>query len=236
LWKPTADELSRAGVVTRVTSGAEYAISGFGQAPTRESLSNVLVRTNAPYAATKELYPAVYAELLEMFFDAVDRGLPLGELRTVSRAKFRPFVNGLVSLADDDVVLEFARVQAHAYEEVGSVNPTACQEYFAKKSIEGFATALSPGLINREQAVGERVIRTAKQREKVPHAQATWDRFRVAMRDKGFGDRELTWITLRNVDKADHPRLCAMLVAYLRTTLDMPDPDAVILLRQFYRL
>jgi hypothetical protein len=236
LWRPTADELVRAGVVTRVTPGEEYAVSGFGLAPTRESLSNLLLRVNAPYAATKELYPDVFAELLDIFFEAVDKGSSFGDMRAASRAKFRPFLDGLVRFADDDVLLDYARVQADEYEAVGKINATACQEYYSKKSIEGFAKLMPAALIAREQPIAARVIRTAaKQREIVPHTQAAWDRFRTAMQRKGFHDGELVWIIRRDVAVASHPRFCAMLVAFIRTTVDMPTSDAVSLLRQFYK-
>lgn len=201
--------------------------------PQREALSNELVRVNAPMAALKDRYPEFYEEMLDIYVNGIRARHSADQVRTATRTKFRNFVNGLLPKADDDVLIEFATEQAEQFELIGPVNGTACYEYVSRKAFDDYGRLLTLPQIKKEQAVVDRVIRTAAPRGATDNA-AAWQRLTEAMSAKGFGQSELQWLKTATVGTADHARYCAMFATLMRLVVELPKAQAAGVLREIH--
>lgn len=235
MWRPTLPELTAARVVTNVATGSEFAASGYGKAVTKEAIAEQLVKYLPALAAMRTRLPADFAGITDTYFDAYRSGQTEAQLITLVRGKIMPVIEAHKAKADDAVLIDYARVAMEQYMAIGQRNPTMCYRYAAfGGSNLNISAEVPPALIERELALGERVIATSAprppQNDKIVGVLAT--RLGNALA-KRFPPDQVALLQSTTVQPARHGDYCNLAIAMYQEILAMRPPEAGMLLRSF---
>ena len=231
MWRPTEAELLAAKVVTKVSSGNEFAIGGVDMS--REDWDKSLMKSLPVYAALKENRPDDYSEILDIFATGGARGTPRGEVYQAAQAKLHSVIRTLLPLADDPVVIEIGKLRVDEYRTLQSKDAVACYKYVTAEVVDPAVMKLLPAeLGKRETAMHEQIVRTAKQRDKVS-TKATWDKVKINLLARGYAPTELQMFG-KKVEPTLYARYCAIAIASYEEILKLPASDAGTILREMF--
>ena len=234
LWKPTSDELMRAGAISSVVDNTRFAISSYGRGADREKVGAVLVKAVPLINAIKEKYPARFDAVLDGFYKSyVD-----GDTESEQYAKVRKTVLGMLDelrpAAEDKVVVDYARLQLDSYRYLASRDVSACYAYAGGPDTgRNFTRDLSAELIGRERELNERIIRTAAPRPDLSQAdmKAAFSKlFSTPGRPK-LTDEERALLRADKVAPDKHAAYCQATIKFYAEMLSLPEPDAASILR-----
>ena len=127
MWYPSPDELVDAGVVTHVTTGDSFALSG-GPIPTIESFRSSLDKTRL-YKALKARDSVTYEKVVNAAYDAVLQGKSMGELRNVTLPLIQPVFTKALPDASDEALLQFGHLLVAQISELQTASPRLCLSY-----------------------------------------------------------------------------------------------------------
>jgi GYF domain 2 len=165
MYKPEPAVLLAAHVITNVTDGSQFAMSGMGTELSKEEIALSLSKAHPVFQAMKERFPRSYDSFVDEYQQNIVRGKSEAETIENARAKFIPFIRQLIPLADDDVLVDYARVLTDEYTALNERDPTGCYLYASGTgTTNSFWGQIPPNVQARELAVQERVIRTAVKR------------------------------------------------------------------------
>ena len=102
MWTPSEAELLKSGVVTKVSDGTDYAMSGLPVDTSRDSVSKDLKGEAGIYAAINARFPKEYDDLANSYYDAFVAGKTDVEAGTILREKLASMILAKRPLADDD--------------------------------------------------------------------------------------------------------------------------------------
>jgi hypothetical protein len=234
MYKPGADVLLAAHVITGTTDGKQFAISGLGTELSKEDIALSLAKTSPLFQAMKERFPRSYDSLVEEYHQGLMQEKSEVETIQNTRAKFLPFIRRLIPLADDDVLVDYARILVDQYEALNKRDPTACYQYASGtgNSSQLWQTMTSE-LKSRELAIQERVIRTAAKRPTIDQnvQEALWDKVRMRLKSRGVTESDLQTLGEERIDKSKHPLYCALSMAMYQEIARMPQREAATLVR-----
>lgn len=238
MWRATLQELVNARVVTSVSDGSQFSVSGYGLNVTSEKIGEQLANNVSTIGALKERFPGKFVELRDAFFDGYQAGQPEAALISAMRAKLVPIIKSLKPKADDAVVVDFARVLVEQYGVLASKNVTMCYRYAAFGGNEvNVLPELPQDLIQRELALSDRVIRTASERRRVDEkiVESLWGRVGDGLA-KRYPAEKISLLTSTNVPANKHGDYCAMATAMYQEILRLRPNEAAILLRNLDEL
>jgi hypothetical protein len=166
MYKPEAGVLLAAHVITAVTDGSQFAISGLGTELSKEDVALSLSKAVPLFSAMKERFPKYYDGFVDEYHQNIMRGKSEAETIENMRAKLIPFIGQLMPLADDDVLVDYAKILIDEYTALNKRNPTACYLYASgtRGTDDRSWQMLPPDFRARELAFQERVIKTAVRR------------------------------------------------------------------------
>lgn len=234
MWKPSSEVLVSAGVVTRVSSGLEFAMSGYGSEQSRESIDEALQKASGVYVALKERFPKLYGDLVEDFFGGLSKGENRGDLTQRLRSKLGGYVKSLLPFADDFVVIDFGRLAADQYEAVGQKNAQACYNFASGEVAVSHLSYLSDELRQRELSLEEKIIRSATKRPPASDTTLTWKKLADRLTSRGFSADDLKMIDVKNLDPAKHAKYCWLVVKLYREIVDLPRNESASVLREIF--
>jgi hypothetical protein len=231
MWRPTEAELLAARVVTKVSSGNEFAIGGVSMS--REDWDKSLMKSAAVYAALKDVRPDDYGEILDIFASGGARGTPRGELTEAAKSKLHGVIRTLLPLADDAIVIEIGKLRTDEYRALQARDAAACYNYVTADVVDAAVLNLLPAeLGKREQAMHEQIVRTAKSRDKAS-TKAAWDSVKINLLARGYAASELQTFG-KKVEPPLQARYCAMAIAAYEEILKLPAADAGAVLREMF--
>jgi len=233
MWRPTLQELVSARVVTSISDGSQFAISGYGSSVTKESVGEQLAKNISTIGALKERFPGKFVEMRDAFFDGYQTGQPEAVLVASMRAKLVPIIKSLKAKADDAVIIDYARILVEQYGVLASKNVTLCYRYAAFGGAEvNVLPELPQDLIQRELALSDRVIRTASETRRVDEkiVEALWGRVGDALA-KRFPADKISLLTSTNVPANQHGDYCVIATAMYQEILRLRPNEAAVLLR-----
>lgn len=159
IWYPTVPELVSGGVVTAVVDGYRYAASGFGQAPLM--VFEDALRQIPAIAVLETSEPTLFKEMAELYWQRYFEDRSAGQIEDELRAaKIAPFIAGRLPLADDDILIDYARLYADQYAALNAHDPAACFSFATKGGNARLVALMGPGLQQRELALTDRVMRS----------------------------------------------------------------------------
>jgi hypothetical protein len=229
MWTPSEAELLKSGVVTKVSDGTDYAISGLPADASRDSFSKSLKAEAGIYAAISARFPSEYDEMVSSYYDAFVAGRTDVEAVSILRDKLESVVSANRPLADDDVLIDFGNLMA---DELAALQnrPATCYKYATSGALD--ASLMPQALSNREVQIAERVIRTAASRPDADApAQTLWPKLSGRLAAKGVTERDLDLIRKSKVADGQQARYCSVLAALYREAAAMPQKDGAVILR-----
>ncbi|AQW31833.1 hypothetical protein ACJBUE_22815 (plasmid) [Ralstonia syzygii subsp. celebesensis] len=233
MWFPTARELLDNGVVTRASSGGEYATMAT-LLTTREALATEL-RTAPLYATLERKYPAHFKSLLDSIWPALQRNASDAEIIAQLRTQSSRLYRALLPTAPDTLLLANARLTIDQAETLQRISPEACVGYLDGTAGPGTVAARLPGtLLTREQALFSDLVQAAdpEHAPMVTRAQAM-PALQLAIAALPVQEqRVLTFPTLRHTAPA--AARCRALINFSQAILALPDADRALALRGIY--
>lgn len=231
MWRPTEAELVSAKVITKVSSGNEFAIGGVNMS--REDWDKSLMKSLPVYAALKQTRPDDYSEILDIFATGGARGTPRGEVTVAAQAKLHGVIRTLLPLADDAVVIEVGKLRADEYRALQGKDVAACYKYVTAEVVDPAVLNLLPAEFGkRETAMHDQIVRTARQRDKAS-TKAAWDRVKSNLLARGYAASELQMFG-KKVEPPLYARYCAIAIAAYEEILKLPNADAGAVLREMF--
>jgi hypothetical protein len=227
LWKPTTEELVRANAITGIADNARFAVSGYGADNRKEAVDAFLVKAVPLLAATKEKYPARYAEILNGFYKSYVDGDSERQQYAKMRQALLSMLEELRLKADDSVLVDFVRLQLDSFKHLSARNPTSCYLYASGTKGQDFSEDLGADLLRRERELNARIVNTAAPRPDV--SEADLKRI-ISMMFKSPGAPALTaderaLLKSDAVIAAKHGAYCQATIKFYNGMLALSEPD-----------
>jgi GYF domain 2 len=234
LWKPTMDELLQAHVITSVSDGTQFAASGFGDKLTKGYMADVLSSGLPTYRAMRERYPDEFDSIAETYLESVQAGKSNAESIAAARAKTIPLLVSLQPQADDGVVLELGNVLLDEYIALAAKSDALCYRFGSGKGPPlDPSSAFPKSLLDRESAVEERVVRTARSRDvaDAKDLDLLWGKVRERLYAIGVTADDLRTFGKAEIGPEQQSQYCAVSIKLLRVVLALPPSEAAPLMR-----
>jgi hypothetical protein len=234
MWKPSAEILSAANVITGLSDGTDFAISGFGPVAGKDQMAAVLVRRLPVLQSIKDRYPEVYAEIVSNYYGGFVIGKTEAEVTIATRTRFLSLIAKLRPMADDDVLADIGSLYADQIAALGMKSPALCYQYASGVTEkDNFSDQVPAPLLARENEIQKRVVETARTRQGVPAAVVTdlWKKVGMQLSTKGIGDAQFKLLTSSTIKAARYGEFCSVSVAFYREIARLPQQEAAILMR-----
>jgi len=132
MWFPTDDELIAQGVATKITTGDQFAISGFGNhTVAREELARELGKTRI-YRAVQGRDPRLFDQLVDITYAAIKNGQSMEDVRRETLPLISKMYGASLPLSSRDALLRNARLMAAEYRALQSAPGRTCLDYASK--------------------------------------------------------------------------------------------------------
>jgi hypothetical protein len=164
LWYPTPAELLAGKVVTALVDSYRFAASGLGADVSLPVVEGALRRT-AGIAVVAEAQPDLFEDMAELYHRRYVEGRSTGQIDDELRqTKIAPFLARRLPQAEDDILVDYARLLADQYAALNQRDPATCFRYVTRGGDARLVALLGPDLQKRELALTERVIRSHNRR------------------------------------------------------------------------
>ena len=234
LWKPAVDVLTSAHVITGLSDGTDFAISGLGANVSKERMGT-LMATNMPMLQIiKRRHPQDYEEIVSFSYEGYVTGrTEAGVTHDISAwidrtiVKFRP-------MADDDVLVEVGQFYADKDEALGTVDAASCYGFASGDSTKITTPVDTPAsLLARENELTRRVLETARPRDPVPDATVAgiWKKLGVQLAAKGVNNDQIQLLNSQTVGPDRYGAYCSAFVLLYREMARLPPDEAATLIR-----
>ncbi|MCP3398234.1 hypothetical protein [Bradyrhizobium sp. CCGB20] len=233
MWSPSEAELLSARVVTRISSGDEYAFGGTGGRFTRDDWDKVLQNSASMYRALKQAYPQTYDEILDIVTQGTSKGIARAELTGQARAKVTEIIGKLLPLADDSVLIDFGKLVIDQYSAVQAQDGAACYRYASGQPDQNLIKLIPARLAEREVELNARIIMSAQKRPDPVSNDRSWEKIRAGLNLRGYTDNDLELLNGKSVGAADYVRYCDVAIALYREITSLPPTEAAGVLREF---
>ena len=132
MWFPTDDELISQGVVTGITTGDQFAISGFGnRTVAREDLAKELGKSRI-FQAVKGREPKLFDQLVDITYAAIKDGRSMDDVRTETFPLITKLYAASLPLSSRDALLRNARLMATEYRALQAAPGRTCLDFASK--------------------------------------------------------------------------------------------------------
>jgi hypothetical protein len=233
MYQPESSELLSAHVITAVTDGTRFALSGMGPNVSKDVFAASLAKAQPLFGTMKERFPDFYESFIDDYYQNLMQGKSEAETIATTREKLQSFLIPLLPLADDAVLVDYAKILSEQYDALKKIDVEACYQH-ASSIEKGDVSSLFPANISaREWALQERVVRTASERANVDPKQKATLSAQVFRRlgIKGLTRSDLEIMVAKSVDPSMYEQYCANNIYLLREISQLPARDGALLMR-----
>ncbi|HKO69647.1 MAG TPA: GYF domain-containing protein [Bradyrhizobium sp.] len=237
IWEPSAEVLSTAHVITGLSDGSEFALSGLGGDATKAELGDILIRALPLVQTLKDRFPKHYDAILSTYYHDYIDGETEAESIAGARAKMLSIISRLRPLADDAVLSDLGGVYADEYLALAAKNPAACYRYAAAGGAKTrFVADLPASLVDRENEINRRIVDSAKERQDsaAPVIADLWKKLAYQLAAKGVGKDKFNLLTSDSVGPARYKDYCQATVTFYREIARLPQREAAIIMRSIF--
>ncbi|WP_157676409.1 hypothetical protein [Afipia sp. GAS231] len=235
MWMPSADLMAAADVITGLSDGTEFAVSGFGGDLSKEGMANALAKALPLLQTLKDRFPKHYDRVISTYYDDYIAGKTEAEAIVDARGKLVSIIATLRTLADDAVLVDLATVLADEYAALGDKSATLCYKFASGIGSEDNITAELPiALVNRDNEINRRIVETARNRQDVSATDAKdlWKKLLAPLAAKGVREEQLKLLLS---DTAAAPsrygEYCRASETFYREIARLQQREAAILMR-----
>jgi hypothetical protein len=235
IWTPSAELMAKADVITGVSDGGDFAISGFGSDVSKDRMASFLVEGLPLLRTLRDKFPKKYDDIADAYYNDFIAGKTEAETNESSWSAISATLAALRPLADDDVLAEISAFYADEYAALGAKDPALCYQYASGGTTRGdFSADLPVDLVSRENDLNKRVIETAKRRQEVPASVASdiWKKLVAQLSSRGIGVEQIKLFAGGKIPSAKYADYCAVSLTTYQEISKLPQRDAAILMRQ----
>jgi GYF domain 2 len=229
MWKPSEAELLSAGVITRVSTGADYAYSGFPPDITKAYFSTALAKSADIYAAIRDRDPARYDEMVDSYYQAVIDGKTTAETIDRIAGLANAVISPLRKSAADDVLVDVANLYADQFEALQKQHPELCHQFARTGTFPG---ELPKALLDRELNLKARIVRTASAKfDSSAPSRELWIKLADRMYAGGVPKADIELTRATDIKDFQQPRYCAAMIAFYREIARLPQAESARIVR-----
>lgn len=233
LWFPTVDELIGARVVTDIEQGEHFLPSGHEAVPTLIEIEATVRRKDRRVNALHELSPDLAREIYVKIRQVMIAGTLSDD--TLHRIDWAIEVSAMayLSLADDEVIREFAVLGAERYSTLSRLGGTACLEYNRSGSFP--KEAMTDEIRIWTDDVYEMILRTAKERPVPDPAMVEAALTNVIL---GMSEELVTLFldSTHEVRPEEYEAFCRGGIAFFESVARLPTAQMAAIMRELYRV
>jgi hypothetical protein len=233
LWEPTPIALLQARVITAISDGADFSMSGMGASPTKSDFAAMLSSAIPLMQPLRVRFPSEHDSIVQAYYDSFESGKTDAEAIAAGGEKLHGVLRRLRTFADDDVLSDIGAIYADQYNALGSKSPALCYRYAS-----GVGPAVSPSeipdaLIAKEDAANRRVIETAAIRvvADATTSEGLWKKIGTVLTTKGIKTEQFDLLSAVDIPPDRHGDYCTVMTMLFREISKLPRREAGILMR-----
>jgi len=172
MWYPSAEELVAAHAISGVVDDYRFAASGYGIRSGTEDFTREL-RKEPLLRAIEQADSSAFANLASQYQQGYVEGVPEGVILNDIRTRIMfPLIRSRLLTADDQILIDYAKLIADEYDELAAVDAETCFTYAATggDSAKAF-NLLGTGLKQRDRRLSERILTSGAIRRSTPSQQ-----------------------------------------------------------------
>jgi hypothetical protein len=234
LWKPPADVLRAAHVITGLSDGTDFAISGLGSQVSRDRMAALIAANTPMLKSIESRYPQDYEQIVGLSYESYVSGRTEAEVTHDISAWIGALMARLRPLADDDVLVDIGLFYADKDAALAAVDPASCYRFASGDSSKITAADVTPAaLLARENELTRRVVETAKPRAPAPDAVVAgiWKNLGTQLAADGVSNDQIDLLNSPAVSVDRYGAYCTAFVTLYREIARLPPGDAAILMR-----
>jgi len=233
MWRPSEADLMSAGVVTTITTGDEYVISGGGGMLAREDWDKALQKTASVYRVIKDKYPKTYGEILDTLTEGTTKGTPQAQVIAEARTKLHNLVRTRLPYADDAVLVEFGRLVVDQYRAIQLQDEAACYRFASGEGDQNVVRLIPKELTERELELNARIISSDRTKNGPRNNEDAWATIGARLNSRGYSAKDLQLLSGK-VTAADQARYCDLIIVLYQEIDNLPLIEAAAILREFF--
>jgi hypothetical protein len=233
MWYPTAEELTAAAVVTRVTSGEDFGISGYGTTFSVDSLDQAL-QTNRLFRALKKSHPEAYQDVLRAELSAFEKGKSSDQLRDETLPLVSPLISASLQYSSDDALLRLGRLMVKQLDILSHVQGDTCVGYLNGEATAANAALRSLPVELREEELETQadILESVDRNRRAPSKAAFDSRLAIALaRAQQSVGEDVLLVARLNDSSVSSSRRCRGALGLYSAIMSLPRKDAALVLR-----
>ena len=233
LWRPTSSVRLQAKVITAISDGDDFAMSGMGTSPTKNDFGKFLSKAIPLMEPLKARFSSEYDFVVQTYYDSFESGKTEAESLAAGRTKLLVVLKKLRPLADDAVLSDISAVYADQYNALGSKSPVLCYQYASGVGSTVTSSDIPAALITRENDVNRRVVETATNRAIVnaTASEAIWKKIGAGLADKGIKNEQFNLLSTVSIPSEKYNDYCIVTTMLFREISKLPQREAGIVMR-----
>jgi hypothetical protein len=234
LWRPSAAELIAANVVTKISEGRDFAMSGIGGDLDKQAIAAFLERDSPLLKPMKDRFRDRYDALVDHYYQDYRAGRTFVDISKDARAQIAAAVAAAQTGADDDVLADWGRLLSQQYRALGAVSPEQCYRYASGVGWSGdLAKMLPAGLQQKDIEIQARVLATARARPGADPSATAGALANVAQRlREKFGAERLGLLSDPAIAADKYGEYCAIVAGFFDEVASLPVEEAGNLMRR----
>ncbi len=231
LWKPPTEVLIKAGVVTGMTDGRQFALSGLGTNPTWDDVAEALSETGTIFQIMSRLYPE-FQVFVDEYREGVLKGKTEAEALDGVTARIGAFFAHTMALADDDDLLAaYSKLLLEQYVALGNRNATDC--YFYASGALDLVPWLPDDLWRQDNVIRTQLLLRAWNRPPIDanEGAAVLQKVRGQLLSLGISSDDLALLDAKTVPRPKHAAYCDVAIKYFRELSKLPAQDIALAMR-----
>lgn len=230
MWKPPAEVLIKARVVTGITDGRQFALSGLGADPTWDDVAEALGRTDGIFPIMSRLYQE-FTVFVDEYRDGVLKGKTEAEALAKVQSRIGSFIAHKMALADDDDLVTYSKLLLEQYVALGNRDATDCY-FYASGSLD-LVPWLPDGLWRRNNVIRTQLLFRAWNQTPIDASggAAILEKIRGQLLSDGTSGDDLVLLDAKTVDRSKHAAYCEVTIKYFRELSNLPSPEIALAMR-----
>lgn len=233
VWTPSEDILLKSKIVTEVVDGSKFALSGLGSHVTKETIAEELVHFEGSFQIMERRFPEIFSSFVDEYYQSFLNGQTEHQAFHILLTHLEAYTRETVVLADDDVVSDYVSLLIEKLAVLEKKDSAGCYAEISGKSATGGGANALDDLREREQALRERVIRTAAVRRPPDPAalKPLGEKLVSMLQAQGIARTDLQIIKSGQTDKLNDSLVCSFTIAIYQTIGTLPLRERAMLLR-----
>ncbi|MDB5360209.1 MAG: putative rane protein [Rhodospirillales bacterium] len=230
IWNPSVSELINAKVVTEVAPDEMFAVSGYGPAPTGETLKKAL-NSEPDLQAIRKADGSHWSELEDTWVQTGLKGLPISDFSLALRSHMHAASERLRRQAPDDVTLALADLMFRELNVLQKADPELCWQYLRSGGID-LTKYLPQDLVTLEVTVMNQIlVEGTKNPTQPPSAELGGRLIEKALLLAVKDGVDLKKLSKNLADDAPHALLCPAYAQVLMSASELPPEEDAAFIR-----